>query len=152
MELLNDFGLVDGLMKNLIFNMVTEQHELAKKNAELERLIAEVQTQAITDMLTGLYNRRGLFEIGGREIERAKRYGHPLAAIMFDLDHFKQVNDAHGHVIGDRVLDKQQCIATHNCAKGILLAVMGEMSSRYCCQKHNCPMPLMLPNAFDAFP
>jgi len=117
--------MVDGLLKNLIFNMVTEQRALAKKNAELERLITEVQTQAITDMLTGLFNRRGLFEIGGREIERAKRYDHPLAAIMFDLDHFKQVNDAHGHVIGDRVLEETAAHCNRQLRKGDIIGRYG---------------------------
>jgi hypothetical protein len=56
MELQNDFGMVDRLMKKLIFNMFALQRDLTKKNAEIESLIAEVQTQAITDMLTGIYN------------------------------------------------------------------------------------------------
>jgi diguanylate cyclase (GGDEF)-like protein len=84
--------------------MVTLQRELAKKNIELQRLYQEVQTQAITDSLTGLFNRRGFFEIGEREIERARRYRHPLAAIMFDIDHFKNINDLFGHNVGDKTL------------------------------------------------
>lgn len=48
--------MVDRLMKKLIFNMFALQRDLTKKNAEIESLIAEVQTQAITDMLTGIYN------------------------------------------------------------------------------------------------
>lgn len=70
------------------------------------RLHAEVQTLAITDALTTLYNRRGFFELGHREVERARRFGRPLAAIMLDLDYFKQVNDTYGHAIGDQVLAK----------------------------------------------
>lgn len=85
--------------------LVTLQRDLAKKNAELERLYAEVQNLSITDPLTGLYNRRGFFEAGRREVERARRYGHTLSAIIFDLDHFKQVNDTYGHATGDRVLE-----------------------------------------------
>lgn len=73
-------------------------------------LNAVVRTPSITDMLTNLYNRRGLFEISSREIKRAKRSDHPLTAIMFDIDLYKQVNDAHGHVIGDRLLKE---IAAH---------------------------------------
>ncbi len=57
-----------------------------------------------TDPLTGLYNRRALDEKLRQEIERASRYGTVLTCLMIDLDHFKAVNDAHGHPTGDRVL------------------------------------------------
>ncbi len=70
-------------------------------NAQLH---AEVQRQALTDTLTGLYNRRGLFELGRREVERALRFKRPLVAMMLDIDLFKYVNDEHGHLTGDRVL------------------------------------------------
>ncbi len=60
--------------------------------------------QSNTDSLTGLFNRRKGWEILEFEIRRAKRYHRLLSIIMFDLDHFKDINDRHGHVIGDRVL------------------------------------------------
>jgi diguanylate cyclase (GGDEF)-like protein len=59
---------------------------------------------ARTDGLTGIANRRHLFELGAQEMSRARRFGHPLCALMLDIDHFKQVNDIHGHVAGDRIL------------------------------------------------
>jgi len=59
---------------------------------------------AITDELTGLLNRRAFFDRARREFDRAKRYKKPLAAIMIDLDHFKQVNDTYSHAVGDQVL------------------------------------------------
>jgi diguanylate cyclase (GGDEF)-like protein len=67
-------------------------------------LHSEVQQLAITDALTGLYNRRGFFDLGQREIDRFQRFGRPLTAIMLDIDHFKEVNDTHGHSVGDQVL------------------------------------------------
>ncbi len=70
-------------------------------NAELH---AEVQKLAITDALTGLYNRRGLVELGEREIERSFRFKHPLTAIMLDVDNLKAINDNYGHIVGDQVL------------------------------------------------
>jgi len=73
----------------------------AIRNAQLH---AKVQELATIDPLTGLYNRRAFFEMGHREVERAQRFGRPLTAIMFDLDHFKRVNDTYGHAIGDQVL------------------------------------------------
>lgn len=86
--------------------LVTLQRELAKKNIELEHLNAKVQRLSIVDELTHLYNRRGFFELGHREVEHAKRYGKPLATIMFDIDHFKQFNDRYGHAVGDKVLEE----------------------------------------------
>lgn len=73
----------------------------AIRNAQLH---AEVQKLAITDALTGLYNRRGLFELGRHEMERTRRFGHPLSTIWVDVDNFKNINDTYGHQIGDRVL------------------------------------------------
>ena len=59
---------------------------------------------ADTDDLTSLPNRRAFKGALTHEIQRAKRYGTPLSLTLFDLDHFKQVNDTHGHPAGDRVL------------------------------------------------
>jgi diguanylate cyclase (GGDEF)-like protein len=61
---------------------------------------------SITDALTGAYNRRYLMEQLPREFERCRRYGYPLSVLMCDLDHFKQVNDDHGHAAGDDVLQQ----------------------------------------------
>lgn len=58
----------------------------------------------MTDELTGLYNRRGLYDAGKRAVAGAQRYNHPLAAIMFDIDRFKHINDSYGHAVGDQVL------------------------------------------------
>jgi len=73
---------------------------------ELRRvqLETELREQAIRDPLTGLYNRRFLGEVLAREIERAKRYEHPLTLIMADIDEFKSVNDRYGHLVGDCAL------------------------------------------------
>ncbi|HLA99507.1 MAG TPA: sensor domain-containing diguanylate cyclase [Anaerolineales bacterium] len=65
---------------------------------------AEVQKLAVTDTLTGLYNRRGFIELGQREVERARRYKRPIVAIVMDLDNFKEINDNYGHANGDMVL------------------------------------------------
>lgn len=71
---------------------------------ENARLFDEVQRLAVTDQLTGLYNRRGLFDYGQREIDRANRYHRQLAAILLDIDRFKQINDTYSHAVGDQVL------------------------------------------------
>ncbi len=56
------------------------------------------------DSLTGIFNRGAVLEALSRELARARRQQSPLAAIMIDLDHLKQVNDRHGHLVGDEVL------------------------------------------------
>jgi diguanylate cyclase (GGDEF)-like protein len=73
------------------------QDELREKNAQLEAL-------SITDPLTGLANRRRLMARLEEEVVRARRYKTPLSVVMIDIDHFKQVNDTHGHAMGDEVL------------------------------------------------
>ena len=71
---------------------------------ENANLYTQIQQMAITDELTGLYNRRGLFELGRREVERSLRFGRQLPILMIDIDFFKEINDAYGHLIGDQVL------------------------------------------------
>jgi diguanylate cyclase (GGDEF)-like protein len=68
------------------------------------RLYALVETQAITDGLTGLYNHRHFYERLEAECARARRYGLPLSLLMIDIDDFKRFNDHHGHQRGDQVL------------------------------------------------
>ena len=77
--------------------IVTLERSLRSANEENRRL-------SITDPLTGAYNRRYLMEQLPREIERAARYGRHLSVVMCDVDHFKKINDTHGHLIGDEVL------------------------------------------------
>jgi diguanylate cyclase (GGDEF)-like protein len=69
----------------------------------LERLEAS-QEQALTDSLTGLHNRRYLLEQLERELARSVRSRYPVSLIIFDVDDFKQINDAHGHLAGDQAL------------------------------------------------
>ena len=72
--------------------------------AEVEELQARLREQAIRDPLTGLFNRRYLDETLSRELARAGRQSAPVSIVMLDLDHFKRVNDAHGHQAGDIIL------------------------------------------------
>jgi diguanylate cyclase (GGDEF)-like protein/PAS domain S-box-containing protein len=76
---------------------------IAIENANLYR---ETQKLAISDELTGLYNRRGLIDLGRREVDRAKRFRHPLAVAIMDIDNFKQINDTYGHLAGDQLLNQ----------------------------------------------
>jgi len=92
-----------------IMETVANQAAIAIENAQL---FEEIQWLATTDALTGTHNRRNLFELGRLEIERARRYKHPLSVIMLDIDYFKRVNDTYGHGVGDQVLHSlaQECL------------------------------------------
>jgi diguanylate cyclase (GGDEF)-like protein len=63
-----------------------------------------IHNMAIQDGMTGIHNKRFFMEFLEREIAVASRHGHPLTLVMFDVDHFKKVNDTHGHLAGDAVL------------------------------------------------
>ena len=67
-------------------------------------LFGQIQEIARTDEMTGLLNRRALFEIGKYEISRSNRLNHSIAVVMMDLDNYKEINDTHSHIIGDKVL------------------------------------------------
>jgi len=80
------------------------QDELRQKNLQLECLLKKVEIMAVTDQLTGIYNRRQVETVLEKEFKTAIRYKTPLSCMMIDIDHFKAVNDAFGHHIGDAVL------------------------------------------------
>jgi len=81
---------------------------------ERKRMEEELKRVSITDDLTQAYNRTKYEEVIKREIERTKRKSRPLSIAMFDIDHFKEVNDAHGHHVGDYVLKTLSQIAKRN--------------------------------------
>ncbi|MFZ5891806.1 MAG: diguanylate cyclase [Myxococcota bacterium] len=78
--------------------------ELKERNQQLETMLHHVEALAITDALTGLYNRRRFADVLKREFAVTKRYKNTLSCLMLDLDHFKRVNDQYGHDAGDQVL------------------------------------------------
>jgi diguanylate cyclase (GGDEF)-like protein len=89
-------------MHVLVFEDMTD--ELRRANRNLEAANEEVKRLAITDPLTGCHNRRFFDEIERREMQRHRRYGAPVSVVFVDVNHFKRLNDALGHDMGDRVL------------------------------------------------
>lgn len=81
--------------------IIASQISMAIENA---RLYYEIRIKAITDGLTGLYNRRYFNELLEKECKRSNRYNLYLSLIIFDIDHFKQYNDTFGHLEGDKVI------------------------------------------------
>jgi diguanylate cyclase (GGDEF)-like protein len=84
-----------------LFHYLAGQAAVSIENVELHE---QVQRQAVTDELTGLYNHRRFREAIADEAERARRFEQSLGLVMLDIDDFKQVNDTHGHQQGDEVL------------------------------------------------
>lgn len=83
-----------------------QQHVRARHALERERdeLIERLKSQSATDFLTGLANRRAFFDVAQRDLAGARRHGVPVVVMVLDLDHFKRLNDLHGHDGGDRAL------------------------------------------------
>jgi diguanylate cyclase (GGDEF)-like protein len=88
--------------------LLKAKQELLEINQTLEVKIAErtnqLQVEAHTDSLTGINNRRAILKYLATEIERCSRYKRPCSIMMLDLDYFKQINDKHGHQVGDDIL------------------------------------------------
>lgn len=117
-----DSGAVDYLTKpiepsilrskvDIFLGLWRQRNELARTVAELEKASRLIESQqkelrdlAILDHLTGLYQRRWFDEIAIKEVSQSRRHKTPLALAMLDIDHFKQVNDNHGHKAGDAIL------------------------------------------------
>jgi diguanylate cyclase (GGDEF)-like protein len=96
---------------NLYRSAASRSRDLSDVNAKLAQMIAErilaqeqLEILARTDPLCGLYNRRHFFALGEAAFKKAVRYRQPLSVILFDIDHFKSINDTHGHKAGDQAL------------------------------------------------
>jgi diguanylate cyclase (GGDEF)-like protein len=98
-----DPGELVARVKNLL-RIKELQQEVEEKNAQLAELNQRLEAMAITDDLTGLFNRRHFMERLKEEYARSKRYQMDLSCIMFDIDNFKRINDQWGHQTGDKVL------------------------------------------------
>jgi diguanylate cyclase (GGDEF)-like protein len=90
-----------------------------------ERTVRIHKTAAVTDALTGVFNRRGFYEAAQQLAMRQVRKHEPVSVLMFDLDHFKRLNDNFGHSVGDRALCQFATTATGNLRSGDVVARLG---------------------------
>jgi diguanylate cyclase (GGDEF)-like protein len=98
---------------------------LGRRNDELHALSERLQALSATDALTGIANRRTFDERLAVEVARANRYNTPLALVMLDLDHFKELNDRFGHLAGDEVLRRVAAILEREKRMGDLVSRFG---------------------------
>jgi diguanylate cyclase (GGDEF)-like protein len=92
-----EVGYLTRVFNDMVGRLRQSREELDERNRELERL-------SVTDLLTGLHNRRYLIDAFEKEIQRADRRERPFCVLMIDVDRFKEYNDTHGHLVGDQVL------------------------------------------------
>ncbi len=129
------------IYKNMLGQMITNfrlfrtmEKQISKRTEKLENAMNDLQNlknhyQSISmiDHLTGLYNRRYFFDYIEKSLSKNKRYGQSLCVLMMDLDHFKNVNDNHGHGFGDKVLiNVSKALKKHVRDSDILVRYGGE--------------------------
>lgn len=85
-----------------------------RKSKEIKHLIDELQYTSITDPLSGLYNRRYFLSVFHDNVARTNRTNAPLSIIFLDIDDFKSINDTHGHLVGDKVIETLARILKEN--------------------------------------
>lgn len=100
------FSGLGGFIANLRKKVKANYQELATRNGELETALQRIEDLAMRDELTGVFNRRFLMETIRNEKLRCDRTGSMFTLCILDVDHFKQVNDQHGHIAGDQVLQQ----------------------------------------------
>jgi diguanylate cyclase (GGDEF)-like protein/PAS domain S-box-containing protein len=103
------------------------ERELEAASLELEEALSRERVRANVDGLTGAANRRHFYELAEQELAVAKRYRQPMSLILFDLDHFKQINDTLGHQAGDEILQRvASTVRTHLRHADVLARYGGE--------------------------
>lgn len=106
MLVLAQIAIIGGFINGLRAKLRHRNQELRVTMKELNDAMEQIQDLANRDALTGVFNRRHLFDFLSKEINRQRRADGPFSVCILDIDHFKQVNDRHGHLAGDEVLKR----------------------------------------------
>jgi diguanylate cyclase (GGDEF)-like protein len=146
LEILGTFEIPPGDMRPFSMILQEANEELSNLNTSYEMLVIELRQAkekaetladelhnanvklhelVFCDALTGLYNHRFFQEAMDRELDRSKRYKRELSLILFDIDHFKKVNDTYGHLVGDRVLVALSRTTEHSVREADIIARYG---------------------------
>ena len=115
-------GAVDFIAKPIRPAIVTAR---VKTHIVIRQQHNQLQHLAMRDQLTGIYNRHYLMDVAAKKMARAKRHEYPLSMIMLDIDHFKSINDQHGHAVGDVVLREVAKLMDSHCRMEDVAARMG---------------------------
>ena len=110
---------------NDITELKETEEKLRQEAEKLRQLKEELKAQALQDELTGLYNRRAMREHFLWAVRNAKRRDESLSVLLLDIDHFKQINDQHGHDIGDRMLTQVSKVIADEARESDLVARIG---------------------------
>lgn len=111
--------LAAGILAKIVFQMYLQESKLVNES------IKEVESQSIIDPLTAIYNRRHMYSCLTNLVASAHGDRTPLSIVMFDIDHFKTLNDTYGHPLGDSVLKSIAAIIKKSCRKEELVARYG---------------------------
>ncbi len=104
--------LVMPVLSHTVYQISRKRQRLAQQQGTLADTLARLETLATRDPMTGLFNQKHMAELMDQQAKRAQRGSAPLAVALVDLDHFRQINDRHGHDVGDSVLaDIARCMS-----------------------------------------
>lgn len=113
--------VVEEELRARVTNLLSAKHLFDTVREQQKKL----EEFAVTDQLTGLYNRHFLYEAAQQAVANANRHNYPLSLLLLDLDHFKRINDSHGHDVGDQVLREVGALLRKNCRDGDVAARFG---------------------------
>ncbi len=113
--------LIDEEFRARVKNLILNQQLMDRVDEQQARL----QQMAMTDQLTTLYNRHYLVEAIPKLLSSARRHGYDISLVIIDLDHFKAINDTHGHAVGDEVLKQAAALLKRFCRKEDIAARIG---------------------------
>jgi len=100
-----EFGILVAMFCTMVVTPIIS-YSYMQLLVQLDKAEQRLRVFATEDDLTGAYNRRHFIELSRQELIRAKRYNYPISVLLFDIDHFKKINDGYGHHAGDKVLRK----------------------------------------------